>query len=404
MEIRRAIVVASILLCSIHKVVSKSMPPQGDHTFWDDADLSEGSGTLSPATRGFNISSTAHKDHDYFNPNKSHDDYISHDQNYEYYDEDEYGYYDDDEDYAVEGSATGEYYEDYDTPPLPQTTSTTTTTTTTTTTPKTTTSTTTTTPKTTTTTTQKSTTTTTTPASTTTTSTTSTTTPPTTTTVVLPPVSTSETKTTASDILEENGLAPKEGPPHYDEEDYSYYDEYEPYDHDEGSGNLDEEDYGLPGGYPDVHQRLPNEKEDPVHFDPRLPHIPVEKEDVIDLKPEVERGVPEVERKDKTPHREVDVRIIHTSEEEDIIITDSDMDTIQIVHTEEEPRSSIFTLPGMLAAIIGGSVVGLLCAILLVMFVVYRMRKRDEGSYPLDEPKRLPLTSPYATADKEIYA
>ena len=34
-----------------------------------------------------------------------------------------------------------------------------------------------------------------------------------------------------------------------------------------------------------------------------------------------------------------------------------------------------------------GAVVGLLCAILCVMFVVYRMRKKDEGSYALDEPK-----------------
>ncbi|KAA0203276.1 hypothetical protein HAZT_HAZT011668 [Hyalella azteca] len=46
----------------------------------------------------------------------------------------------------------------------------------------------------------------------------------------------------------------------------------------------------------------------------------------------------------------------------------------------------------------------MLCAILLVMFVVYRMRKKDEGSYPLDEPKRLPLTSSYAQSGKEIYA
>lgn len=35
--------------------------------------------------------------------------------------------------------------------------------------------------------------------------------------------------------------------------------------------------------------------------------------------------------------------------------------------------------PGLLAAISGGAVVGLLLTILLVMFVVYRMRKKDEG-------------------------
>jgi len=50
---------------------------------------------------------------------------------------------------------------------------------------------------------------------------------------------------------------------------------------------------------------------------------------------------------------------------------------------------SFFAQPGILAAVIGGAVVGLLCAILLVMFIVYRMRKKDEGSYILDEPKRV---------------
>uniref|UniRef100_A0A915J1C5 Syndecan n=1 Tax=Romanomermis culicivorax TaxID=13658 RepID=A0A915J1C5_ROMCU len=57
-------------------------------------------------------------------------------------------------------------------------------------------------------------------------------------------------------------------------------------------------------------------------------------------------------------------------------------------------------------AVIGGAVVGLLAAILLVMFVVYRMRKKDEGSYVLDEPKA-PPTYPYAyhkAPAREFYA
>ena len=37
----------------------------------------------------------------------------------------------------------------------------------------------------------------------------------------------------------------------------------------------------------------------------------------------------------------------------------------------------------LVSAVVGGAVVGLLCAILCVMFVVYRMRKKDEGSYAL---------------------
>merc|ERR1719350_857015 len=56
------------------------------------------------------------------------------------------------------------------------------------------------------------------------------------------------------------------------------------------------------------------------------------------------------------------------------------------VHKERpNKRPSFFAQPGILAAVIGGAVVGLLCAILLVMFIVYRMRKKDEGSYALDE-------------------
>ena len=56
-------------------------------------------------------------------------------------------------------------------------------------------------------------------------------------------------------------------------------------------------------------------------------------------------------------------------------------------------------------AVIGGAVVGLLCAILLVMFIVYRMRKKDEGSYALDEHKRSTAANPYARgASKELYA
>lgn len=36
--------------------------------------------------------------------------------------------------------------------------------------------------------------------------------------------------------------------------------------------------------------------------------------------------------------------------------------------------------------IIGGAVFGLLCAVLLVMFIVYRMRKSDDSGYPLKAP------------------
>jgi hypothetical protein len=69
-----------------------------------------------------------------------------------------------------------------------------------------------------------------------------------------------------------------------------------------------------------------------------------------------------------------------------------------------EKASEIMTQPGILAGIIGGSVVLLLCVVLLVMFVVYRMRKKDEGSYPLDEPRKAPNYNYVRAPEKEFYA
>ncbi|XP_064480909.1 syndecan-like isoform X2 [Ornithodoros turicata] len=79
---------------------------------------------------------------------------------------------------------------------------------------------------------------------------------------------------------------------------------------------------------------------------------------------------------------------------------------IPVLQRKQEDRpSSFFAQPGILAAVIGGAVVGLLCAILLVMFIVYRMRKKDEGSYALDEPKRSPTVNSYMRgSNKEFYA
>ncbi|RZB39633.1 syndecan [Asbolus verrucosus] len=81
-------------------------------------------------------------------------------------------------------------------------------------------------------------------------------------------------------------------------------------------------------------------------------------------------------------------------------------DTGVIMNPKSEDRhTSFFAQPGILAAVIGGAVVGLLCAILVVMFIVYRMRKKDEGSYALGEPKQSPTTTSYSRGNnKEFYA
>ncbi|KAI5712918.1 hypothetical protein M8J75_012333 [Diaphorina citri] len=76
-----------------------------------------------------------------------------------------------------------------------------------------------------------------------------------------------------------------------------------------------------------------------------------------------------------------------------------------VVGGTDDRATSFFAQPGILAAVIGGAVVGLLCAILVVMFIVYRMRKKDEGSYALEEPKRSPASNSYMkNSNREFYA
>lgn len=59
--------------------------------------------------------------------------------------------------------------------------------------------------------------------------------------------------------------------------------------------------------------------------------------------------------------------------------------------TQKTARSKLLAImakPGILAGIVGGAIIGVLTAILLIMFIVYRMRKKDEGSYALEETKK----------------
>lgn len=65
---------------------------------------------------------------------------------------------------------------------------------------------------------------------------------------------------------------------------------------------------------------------------------------------------------------------------------------------------SMLSHPGILAAVIGGAVVALLCTLLLVMFIVYRMKKKDEGSYAVDPTVKPPVNSYTEEPNKEVYA
>ncbi|CAF3693530.1 unnamed protein product [Rotaria sp. Silwood1] len=65
----------------------------------------------------------------------------------------------------------------------------------------------------------------------------------------------------------------------------------------------------------------------------------------------------------------------------------------------------LFSRPAILIGIIGGISIGMVSAILLVMFIIYRMRKKDEGSYALEEgPSKSPTHAYSRVASKEFYA
>lgn len=51
-----------------------------------------------------------------------------------------------------------------------------------------------------------------------------------------------------------------------------------------------------------------------------------------------------------------------------------------------------------------GGVVGALFAAFLVTLLIYRMKKKDEGSYTLEEPKQASVTYQKPDKQEEFYA
>nr|CAG4646005.1 EOG090X0QLW [Lynceus sp. MCZ IZ 141354] len=134
---------------------------------------------------------------------------------------------------------------------------------------------------------------------------------------------------------------------------------------------------------------------------PRKPDFHVPREHIEPISPETDEDTPDFDE---------DTEAASASPAPPVIVPPPqpppiDDNDVQIMGPKgEDHTGSFFSQPGILAAIIGGAVVGLLCAILLVMFVVYRMRKKDEGSYALEEPKRSPAAHAYGKNSREFYA
>ncbi|XP_072041934.1 uncharacterized protein [Amphiura filiformis] len=64
----------------------------------------------------------------------------------------------------------------------------------------------------------------------------------------------------------------------------------------------------------------------------------------------------------------------------------------------------LFSHPLILAGLVGAVVIALLTVVLLLMFIVYRLKKKDEGSYSLDEPHKVKDPMAYWKDTKEFYA
>ncbi|XP_061838589.1 syndecan-2 [Nerophis lumbriciformis] len=129
------------------------------------------------------------------------------------------------------------------------------------------------------------------------------------------------------------------------------------------------------------------------------------KDSTKDFTPRVETATVREKARESTPKKP-------TRTEAPVPVTE-DMQRNQMTSTTSAPGSaqepievrteSLFQRTEVLAAVIAGGVIGFLFAIFLILLLVYRMRKKDEGSYDLGERK--PAGAAYQKAPtKEFYA
>ncbi|KAM6927295.1 syndecan-4 [Xenentodon cancila] len=117
---------------------------------------------------------------------------------------------------------------------------------------------------------------------------------------------------------------------------------------------------------------------------------PTEKHDMNEI-PDLERPVRPTVKEEV--HSENDIPRLRNQEDDSIEEMPSN---VLMSHAGDD---SIFNKTEVLAALIAGGVVGLMFAILLILLLIYRMKKKDEGSYDLGKKpiyKKAPTTEIYA--------
>ncbi|KAM8915040.1 syndecan-4 isoform 2-T2 [Spinachia spinachia] len=117
------------------------------------------------------------------------------------------------------------------------------------------------------------------------------------------------------------------------------------------------------------------------------------------VQPEVnDNKIPEVRRHEPSNVDQLDVvqggnEIPTLTREEE---PEDHLSNVLMAHAGDD---SIFDKTEVLAALIAGGAVGLMLAVLLILLLIYRMKKKDEGSYDLGKKpiyKKAPTTEIYA--------
>ncbi|KAG8007240.1 Syndecan-4 [Nibea albiflora] len=107
--------------------------------------------------------------------------------------------------------------------------------------------------------------------------------------------------------------------------------------------------------------------------------------------------IPEVERPARPTIDEVN--IVQNSNEIPLLRNEPSDELPSNVLMSHASDDSIFSKTEVLAALIAGGAVGLMFAVLLILLLIYRMKKKDEGSYDLGKKpiyKKAPTTEIYA--------
>ncbi|KAM6123296.1 syndecan-1 [Pterocles gutturalis] len=155
--------------------------------------------------------------------------------------------------------------------------------------------------------------------------------------------------------------------------------------------------------FPSVVHITPSEASDTVHeIEPKIPSSDVpDTKDVPEphstLHPEGDiTATPTAATKDVVPtHEEVsedgsgDPGDFILTKDEDLVPTqNSEVPADSGRNAKAAGASGIMDRKEVLGGVIAGGLVGLVFAVFLVAFMLYRMKKKDEGSYSLDEPKQ----------------